>query len=316
MFNAPCCSHRGHRPDTRMRGNLRFGEDGTIGGNCYNCGHKFRFDGTTISDSFANWLSWIGVSNREIQEIKIQLLALQLEGKTSVNSLPAVQTRWEPVSLPPDSVHMDVLKEEGLTDPNFIKVKDYLTSRGHGLATGYDYYWTPNTKHALNQRVIIPFWHKEIIVGYTARYAGTPPPGVPRYWNSEVPAGYLFNQNVLQLNRQFVIIVEGPFDAIAVQGVATLGSKISDAQIHAIELSGREPVVLPDRQATNQNLIDVAQEFGWSVSFPDWEPHIKDAADACKSYGQIYTITSALAARTNNSVAIGVKRQMLGRTLV
>jgi hypothetical protein len=312
MFDAPCCSHRGHRPDARMRGNLRFGEDGTIGGNCYNCGHKFRFDGHSISDSFASWLSWIGLSSREIQEIKIQLLSKQLEGDIARTPNLLVSTKWEPVSLPLDSVHMDVLEEENCNLPCYQQVRNYLTNRGQHMAKGYDYFWTPSTKHNLNKRVIIPFYHKETIVGYTARYAGSPPSGIPRYWNSGVPPGFLFNQNILQLDRKFVLIVEGPFDAIAVQGVATLGSKISDLQIQTIQASGQEPIVLPDRQATNQQLIDVALSFGWSVSFPDWEPHIKDAADACKSYGQIYTITSALAAKTNNSVAIGVKRQMLG----
>ena len=288
-----------------------FGTDGQVGGNCYNCGFKFKFDGHSLSDSFAHWLSWIGVDAKEIQQIKIVLLAKSIAGESgSVNAAKSSVLQWPTVLLPEDAEPIQHLAEQGCTDPDFLAVCNYLLTRGSHLAQGYPYYWSHSTKNLLNNRVIIPFFHEGSTVGWTARYAGTPPPGSPRYWNSGVPPGYLFNQNVLQLNRQFVMVLEGPFDAIAVQGVSPLGSTMSDLQIQNLLNSNQHPIVLPDRQRQNQHLIDVALTFGWSVSFPDWDDNIKDAADACKAYGQIYTITSALAARTNNPIEIGVKRQM------
>ena len=312
VFNAPCCQHRGHRADTRSRGNVKFSQDGTIGGNCYNCGFKFRFDGVNLSDSFISWLTWLGVERSVIQSIKLQLLAQDIEGRSATNTslITANTTNFPSVELPPDSLNICTLLEEGCDDPAFLKCVEYLTTRGEDILTGYDYFWCPSTKHNMNHRIIIPFYHSTDVVGYTGRYASKPPPGIPKYYNSGVPQGYLFNQNVLQTHRQFVVIVEGPFDAIAIQGVSALGSTISDLQILAISNSGQIPIVLPDRQRKNQDLIDIALEFGWHVSFPDWEDQIKDAADACLAYGQIYTITSALAARTSNPIEIGLKRKM------
>lgn len=311
MFNAQCCHHRGHRPDTRMRGNIMFGSDGQIGGNCYNCGFKFKFDGNSLSDSFAQWLGWIGVDAKEIQSIKIGLLAKSIAGEGgSAHTHQPAPLQWPTVDLPEAARPIDELAEEGCTDPDFLSVCNYLLTRGEDLAQGYPYQWSASSRNLLNTRLIIPFFCLGRIVGWTARYAGTPPAGVPRYWNSSIPPGYLFNQDVLQLERQFVLVLEGPFDAIAVQGVSPLGSTMSDLQIQNLLNSNQHPIVLPDRQRKNQGLIDAALAFGWSVSFPEWEDHIKDAADACRAYGQIYTITSALAARTNNPIEIGVKRKM------
>jgi hypothetical protein len=311
VFNAPCCHHRGHRADTRSRGNVKFSEDGTIGGNCYNCNFKFRFDGEHLSDNFANWLTWLGVERSAIQAIKLQLLAQEIQGSDHPKNITKEQLpSLTPMELPADSENILTLLDMGCDDPDFLACVEYLAGRGEEIFMGHEYYWSPQTQHQMKNRILIPFYHNTDIVGYTGRYAGSAPPGVPKYYNSQVPSGYLFNHNILQKNRQFVMIVEGPFDAIAAQSVAALGSTLSDLQILAIVNSDQTPIILPDRQGKNQHLIDIALEFGWYVSFPDWEAHVKDAADACKAYGQIYTITSALAARTQNPIEIGLKRKL------
>jgi hypothetical protein len=191
---------------------------------------------------------------------------------------------------------------------DFQSAVQYLRSRC--VLDSYNFWYSASSRNQLNKRVIVPFFHKQTVVGWTARYVGTPPGGVPRYWNSSVPAGYLFNQNVLSLDRNFVLVVEGPFDAIAVQGVSPLGSTMSDLQIQTLLNGNQEPIVLPDRTRTNQQLIDLAVTFGWSVSFPEWEDDVKDAAEARKRYGEIYTITSALASRTKDPLTIGIKRKL------
>lgn len=311
-FNGVCCHHRGHKPDTRMRGNIKFGSDGTIGHNCFNCGYKWRYTGAHLSDALLAWLSWLGVDASEVQQLKLQLLQVHMEsGHTPV--LPervSITTKWHPVQLPEQAQLVSQLQEEACDQEAFLQVCAYLHSRGPEIAAGHDYWWSNSDKHDLQHRVIIPFYQDNLVLGWSARWAGTPPPHKPKYWNSSIPPGYLFNQNQLQLNRKFVLVTEGPFDAIACQGVAVLGSHMSEHQIHTLCAHDQTPIILPDRQARNQDLIDQALAFGWYVSFPEWDAHIKDAADACKSYGQIYTITSALAARTNNPIEIGIKRKL------
>ena len=295
-----------------MRGNLKFGSDGEMGHNCYNCGFKFKFDGSHMSDSFESWLSWLGIERSQIQAIKIGLLAKHVDGADRpLHSVDPFQSHsWPTVDLPGDAQPIEQLLEQGCDDPDFLTCVSYLANRGTDLLGSYSYSWSARKQNQLHKRIVIPFFHKDKIVGWTARYAGAPPGGVPRYWNSSVPAGYLFNQDVLTKQRHWALVCEGPFDAIAVQGVSALGSTMSDLQIQTLINSEQRPVILPDRQRANQNLIDLALSFGWGVSFPDWEGHIKDAADACKAYGQIYTITSALQSITHNPIEIGIKRKM------
>lgn len=312
LMNARCCEHKGHRPDSRMRGNLKFSDDGQIGGNCYNCGFKFRFDGHHLSDAFEQWLTWIGMDRSVIQSIKLDLLSKQMDGTSapfSQNKLIA-QHKWESVSLPDQAENMINLLEDGCDLPAFLKVVQYVHGRGEDILNGYDYYWSPQTDHQLRDRVIIPFYHNSDIVGWCARYAGKPPSGASKYFNSAIPPGYLFNQNILQKDRAIVLVCEGQFDAIALQGVAVMGHTLSDLQIQRLLQSEQAPVIVPDRQKANQGLIDAAVAFGWGVSFPDWEESIKDAADACERYGQLYTITSALSAISYNDIEINIKRNM------
>ena len=311
-FNAICCHHRGHKPDTRGRGNLLITDENLVY-NCYNCGYKTKFDYHHLSDQFEQWLAWLGLERREIQKIKLELLAQDItQGSYATpRSAPEVATRWPTVQLPEGSRPILELLEEGCDDKHFLQVVNYLMSRGDHIATGYNYWWCPQREHQLRERLILPMTQKNQTVAWTGRYAGSPSKTVPRYYNSGVPQGYLFNWDMMDQDRKFVILCEGPFDAIAVQGVASMGSTLSEQQVYNLLHSNKHVVVLPDRQRNNQQLIDVALSFGWSVSFPDWEETIKDAADACKAYGQIYTITSALEARTTNALEIGVRRKML-----
>lgn len=313
IFNSPCCVNRGHRPDTRMRGNLKIGEDGIIGYNCYNCGFKFRFDGA-LSTPFEQFLNWIGTDRNQIQAIKMELLKKNIDGESFHTPSTAIQSwghRWTTIDLPQGSRAIESVLEDDELDENFISVVEYLQSRGNAIAGGYDYFWCNSTKHDLNKRLIIPFYHQNKIVGYTARYAGNPPSGTPKYWNSGIPTGFLFNNDISGLyDRKYMVIVEGPLDAIAIQGVGAMGSTLSADQIHWLSMQSPHKIILPDRQRNNQELIDAALMFGWSVSFPEWEDDIKDAADACKKYGQVYTITSVLSAQTTDPIMIGIKRKM------
>ena len=312
IHNAVCCSHRGHKADTRMRGNLRLSEDGQLGIHCFNCGFKTRFNGTRLSSSFEQYLDWLGVPRSSVQSLKMEILQKELDGQlSSPESVKISFQKFPTVEMPEGARPIESLLSESEFDLDFLKVVEYIESRGEDIAAGYDYYWSPNKKHLLNNRVLIPFYSHNQIVGWTARYAGTPPSGVPRYFNSSVPDGYLFNNDVLDIpGRKFAILVEGGFDAIATQGVAALGSTLSEQQIYQLVARDQEIIVLPDRQRKNQELIDTALMFGWSVSFPEWEDDVKDAAEACRRYGQLYTITSVIQSRTKNDVEIGIKRQM------
>lgn len=312
MFNAPCCSHRGHKPDTRMRGNMLILPDGHVAYNCYNCGFKTVFDNVNISKGFENLLEWLNIPTDDIRRIKLEVLQNKMSGVTGLPDAGDLDflRDFKAVDLPEGARPIESLFDDDVPD-DFNNCMAYLTSRGAPVAENWDYYWSPSTKWNLSNRIIIPFYYRDKIVGWTARYAGTPPSGIPRYYNSELQTGYLFNCDAIsKSNRRYVVLVEGPFDAIAIDGVAALGSKLNRQQLSWLRSTDKEIILLPDRQRSNQGLIDIALEEKWSVSFPDWEDDVKDAADASCRYGRLYTLRSIIESRTDNPIQIGVKRRM------
>jgi hypothetical protein len=53
-------------------------------------------------------------------------------------------------------------------------------------------------------------------------------------------------------------------------------------------------IVVPDRDAPGQKLVDQATEFGWGVAFPEWDKAVGDVADAVLTIWQTvyYTINT------------------------
>lgn len=314
IFNAPCCQNRGHNPDTRSRGNLLFGADGTIVVNCYNCGFKSMYKNGDIGGSFESWMYWLGIPRQRIQQIKLEILSKRLNGDSTQTPLIDINipATFPTVALPHGCKPIQQLILEGYNNTAFLQCVSYLQDRGSAVSSSWDYYWSASTKHDMCSRIIIPFKYENKIVGWTARYAGKPAKSIPRYFNSELPDNYLFNADVMtKYARKYIIIVEGPFDAIAIDAVGVLGSTLNKSQIAWINANDKEKIILPDRESKNQDLIDIAVEQGWSVSFPQWERNIKDAADASKRYGKLFTLASAISAKTSNKLQIAVSRKML-----
>lgn len=313
-FNAVCCHHRGHSQDTRSRGNLLLTAEGAIAYNCYNCGFKAVYSGQTLSKNFESLMGWLSVPYDDIKRVKMELLSEKLETGFSTERKDYVfsynVSDFNEVTLPDNAKPISELLETS-TDQDFLTTIEYLAARGESILLGWNYFWSDQTKWDLKNRIIIPFYFRNKVVGWTARYAGTPPAGTSRYFNSELQLGYLFNCDALyKQNRKFVVVVEGPFDAIAIDGVATLGSELSKEQIAWLNSSDLEKIILPDRQRKNQGLIDVALANNWAVSFPDWESDIKDSADAAKRYGKLYTLKSVIDSRTTSNLEINIKRRM------
>lgn len=311
--NAVCCHHRGHKKDKRFRGNFLFTPEGGIVYNCYNCEFKTVYDRMHLSRNFENLMVWMGISDEDVKRVKLQILDDIINGVTDDPSIPDLRflADFKETTLPDGAIPFDSLIMEDDPPDEFMDVLAYMTTRGAAVLNGWNYHWSPASRSNMVSRVIIPFYHRNVVVGWTARYAGTPPAGIPRYYNSQLQQGYIFNCDVLhKATRSYVTVHEGPFDAISVDGVATLGSEMSREQISWLNSSDKEKVVVPDRQRKNQGLIDAALANGWYVSFPDWEEDVKDSADATKRYGKIFTLKTIMDSKTKSGLQIGIKRRM------
>jgi len=108
-----------------------------------------------------------------------------------------------------------------------------------------------------------------------------------------------------------VIVVEGPFDAMAIDGVAILGNEISEEQVDIIDSLKREVIVVPDWDKPGQSMIDAALEYGWSVSFPVWREEYKDVAGAVEKLGRLFVLKSILAAKQSNGLKIELLRKKI-----
>ena len=209
---------------------------------------------------------------------------------------------FEPIDLPSESLNIE--RGGGYSDnPNFQRVALYVQSLGEQIFKD-EIYWSPI--NLFNKRFIIPFYFQNTIVGYTARYyEKNAPKNIPKYM-TKCSDGFLFNNHFLDdWNRKYIILVEGPLDARAVNGVAYLKDTLEPKQIAWLRSSGKEIILLPDRGKSARAAIEQAIEQNWYVSMPrDWDHDIKDAHDAYLKYGALVTVESIIDNRINNEAAI------------
>ena len=104
-------------------------------------------------------------------------------------------------------------------------------------------------------------------------------------------------------NQKYVFVVEGPFDALAINGVALLHNDISEHQAALINRLGKRVIVIPDRDSSGLEVVKKAIDLDWEVAFPNWDMSIKDVAEAVEKYGDLFVITDII----NTSIAGNIK---------
>ena len=315
-FNAPCCHHNGETADTRGRGGLVMNADGGISFHCFNCNFKASYvPGRPLYYKFRKLLSWFGADENTIKRLVIDAIRIR--------ELVAPETLVEVEEAEPINFKARPLPEEAQTFhalSNFYTLNNdrdvpndfhnsvlYTASRKLDLSR-YEFYWTPETQYNLNRRVIIPFTWRNEIIGYTARAFREDVK--PKYHNSHEP-NYVFNVDRQLKDAKFVIVVEGPFDAMAVDGVAILGNECHEIQADIIDSLGREVIVVPDADKAGAKLVDRALEYGWSVSFPVWQESHKDVASAVEAFGKLFVIKSILEAKQSNRLKIELRKKKI-----
>jgi hypothetical protein len=313
-FNAPCCVYNGESQDKKKRGGIMTTADGTLSYHCFNCGYKANYTiGRKLNFKIRQFMSWLGISEETIRKLAIE--AMRYEGSDTIVQKKRF-VEFKKKLLPKNSHRLDYWLEKyigkDLTDTQYNKIDqllNYLKSRGVE-PNWYDFYYSPDQTSNFDRRVIVPFYWKGDLVGYTGRLFDTRNKEI-KYWTETQP-GYVFNMDAQDWSRKFVIVTEGPFDALTISGVSILGSEVNDIQRELIDGLGRKVIVVPDRDAPGQKLVDQALEFGWSVAFPEWQKGVDDVADAVLQYGRLFTLQSILKTTESNKLKIDLKRKMYG----
>ena len=305
-FNAVCCHHNGTSADTRARAGIIRNAEG-CSYHCFNCGYKASYvNGRHLTRKMRSLLSWFGAPDDVVTKLSLEALRIQKDTEYIEKvSLPVFDDKplpegamtideWIPLldKLPPDLRDL------------FDTVVEYIVGRGFNPLD--EFYWTPLPGMA--DRVIIPFKYEGRIVGNTARKVTQ---GKPKYISDQTP-GYVFNLDKQQPiewadEQRYVIVVEGPMDALSTGGVAILGADIMDKQAMLINRLGMTPVLVPDRDADGLRTIERALELKWKVSLPDWHQDIKDSNDAMRKYGRLWTIKSIIDGIETNELKVKIR---------
>lgn len=285
-FNGVCCHHNGTSADARQRGGFIVNGSDAVSYHCFNCGFKCSWQpGRLLTTKMKRLMQWLSIPDGSIS--KMALDALRLKENISGGSKEQLVPTFTPRSLPLGAKSLQdwsswiELQGWEKADPQLINAYSYLRNTRGADPFDYPYYWSNKT--GFKNRLIIPFFHNKHIVGWTARTINTDV--TPKYLSEQQP-GYVFNLDRQHWDRKFVVVCEGPFDAIAVDGVALLSSEIKEGQHLLINQLRRTVVVVPDRDQAGVKTVEQAMNFGWSVSMPDWPQGVKDVSDAVKILGK------------------------------
>jgi len=319
-FNAVCCQHNGESADTRGRGGVMSSQDGGISYHCFNCGFKIGYQpGRPLGFKFKRLLKWLGASESEISRLTIDALRLRELVAPTDKEIEPIKVSWDERPLPVEAQSFWALAEfyklsEYTNAPSaFLEAVNYVVNRKIDTQK-YDFYWTPEVEHKLSHRAIVPFIYQGKIVGYTARAVNN---NIKPKYHSNHPAHFVFNLDNQPKEHKFVIVVEGPFDAMAIDAVSTQTNDISEQQAELIEDLGKEVIYVPDfdrHVGTNgketwpgSQGIARAIEYGWSVCFPVWRDECKDVSAAVEKYGKLFVLKTILNSKETNSLKIKLR---------
>ena len=272
--------------------------------NCFNCKYTASWQpGRTLTEKFKTLCRWLGANDDEIKHLVFEALkteSLDYEPEHFVEKVKFTKKELPEATMTIaewiNSAYLpDISEDIGL-------VIDYTISRGFDPLDD-NFCWSPAP--GFIDRVIIPFKYDGVVVGNTARKIKE---GRPKYLSDQHPF-FVFNVDAQDPLNKYVFVCEGPFDALAVGGVALLTNEISQQQAHIINQLGKEVIVIPDQDQAGLMLIKQAIDYDWSVAFPNWSEDVKDCADAVKKYGKLFVIVDAIKTAQHGAIRLEMAKK-------
>jgi hypothetical protein len=272
--------------------------------NCFNCKYTASWQpGRTLTEKFKTLCRWLGANDDEIKHLVFEALkteSLDYEPEHFVEKVKFTKKELPEATMTIaewiNSAYLpDISQDIGL-------VIDYIISRGFDPLDD-NFCWSPAPGFV--DRVIIPFKYDGEVVGNTARKVKE---GRPKYLSDQHPF-FVFNIDTQDELNRYVFVCEGPFDALAIGGVALLTNEISQQQAHIINQLGKEVIVIPDQDQAGLMLIKQAIDYDWSVAFPNWSEDVKDCADAVKKYGKLFVIVDAIKTAQHGAIRLEMAKK-------
>jgi hypothetical protein len=301
----------GETPDKRGRGGLKVDTDGSWKWHCFNCGYVTGFSqGKILSLKSRRLLEWLGVDETMIEYINLESLrhksiyGIIEEHKQHLG--PTRKIRFESKELPDET---ELLDQNNPAHEKFVK---YLKDRAIDPSCYPFMVGTGNGEYARDgNRIVIPFTHNNRIVGHSSRYLDNK----KRKYIHDIQPGYVFGADLQMPEWTTAIVVEGVFDALAINGLAVLHNTVNDEQSNLINSLRRDIIVVPDQDISGQTMISRAIEMGWAVSIPQWDHGIKDVADAVRTYGRLGALLAIMEAAHTSKIKIELMRMKLDQRI-
>lgn len=282
-FNCPsCCRFGEKRPDSKQRAGINFTADGIVY-NCFNCRMTWGWHpGNHMSQKFRMFLEDMGLNYEKINEVR-KLIDEYLD--TDVEQKEVVKKRIYR-SIPDGFKSIRQSLFDNNNSKELKKIYGYITSRSERLLEWEDLLWKDDV-----EAFLIPVKEFGKVVGYSLRNIVD---DTDHKYIHYIPSGCLYNFDNLLKNRKYQIVVEGQLDALAIDGISILSNVFTDDKLKRLmDYKGdSEIIILPDRDNAGKKIVEqvLNEKLPFSISFPNWEKGIKDAFDAVKKYGRLYTI--------------------------
>ena len=252
-------------------------------------------------ENIINWLKDLGATTKDIQKFYSLFNEFQ-ENNSHTPLTPKIQKR-EIRSLPSNYKSIKESLVKGENNPSLHNVMRYITERNPRLLGWTDLMWAENQHNFL-----IPCYEYGEVVGYSLRKLTDE---TNNKYIHYIPHGYIFNYDNLLKDRKYEIICEGQSDALAINGVSILSNIFTPDRLKKILpfTKDKEIILLPDRDKSGKKMIQqvLDENLPFSVAFPNWEKGIKDAEEAVKKYGRLYTIYSIISSKESNKDIIKMK---------
>lgn len=275
--------------DYKVRAGFKF-ENSSIIYNCWNCSTAAVYEEFSgkISKNFRKILNAYSIEDSDISTVINTAFfnKKEPESKTiTLASLVKINTSTPEIKLPPKSFplgHDEFIDYQS-------KLVDYLTSRGIDIMK-YKFYFS--LEERFKDRIIIPFYRDGKLIFWQARSIDSAEK--KRYDNAIVPrTAVMFNMDKLNHYSPGVLfVVEGIFDAMPIDGVAILGSALTEAKIELLKKSNRKLIFVIDKDDNGRHVAEIALKHGWGITFaPD---NANDVSNSIQRYGIIWTVNELM----------------------
>lgn len=258
----------------------RFGisfNNSEIWANCFNCGFSVRYNESSqkVSRKFKELLIALGVPEDEIVRNDQLKFFEPVQEVISTASLQKLNLHTPETTLPLLSVQVRA--------DNFPEINEYLQARKIDIN---EYPFFGSLDKMFRNRVIIPFYKYGKLIYWQARSIDD---NKRRYINCEVSkAAVVFNgDSCMTKCLTPVYATEGVFDAMGVNGISIIGSKLNKEKIEILRQSRRPLIFVLDTD--NNGLLLGEQVIQYNLGNITRLAKGLDINKSIIQYGKLYT---------------------------